>query len=127
MQLGWLGSRLLPGGVAILAAGYALMILALPLGNVVAGVGVAAIAGGAAALCISPRPPFSGKVATFGLGLLAVGTASLVIAAIIAAGMEFDPLESMPVVILGFAGLSLTPIGLIVTAIALIRRFLSRS
>ena len=127
MDIGRIGGRVLAGGVAIFAAGYALMILALPFGNLVTGVGVGAVAGGAALLCVSPRPPFTGRVARFGLGVLAAGAACLLGAAIVAAGMQFDPLESMPVVILGFSGLLLTPIGLLVTAISLLRRFVSRA
>lgn len=127
MQVGWIGNRLLAGGFAIFVAGYALMIAVVPSGNLVTGIGVAAVTGGAAALCVSPRPPFTGMVARFGLGVLATGAACLLGAAIIAAGMQFDPLESMPVVILGFSGFLLTPVGLLVTAISLLRRFVSRA
>jgi|GEM_PF-4779420 len=127
MQLGRIGSWLLRGGIAFVAAGYLLMILAIPTGNLVAGIGVVAIAAGSAALCLAPRPPFTGRIARLGLGILAVGTAGLAIAGVIAAGMTFDPLESMPVVVFGFIGLILTPIGVLVTLLALIRRFASRS
>ena len=127
MQFGWIGNRFLLGGVALVAAGYALMILNQPVGSIVAGVGVGVVAAGAAAVCVSPRTPFTGKVARLGLGLLAVGAACLDGAALIAAGMRFDPLESLPVVALGFAGLLLTPLGVIVTSIGLVRRFVSRS
>ncbi len=123
MQLGWIGKRVLAGGFALFVAGYALIIAAVPYGNLVTGIGVLAVAAGAAALCISPRPPFTGKLARFGLGLLAIGAVGLAGAAIIAASMTFDPLESMPVVLLGLVGIALTPIGLIVTLLSLVRRF----
>jgi hypothetical protein len=125
MQLGWIGNRLLAAGFALFVAGYALMIAAVQYGNLVTGVGVVTVALGAGALCISPRAPFEGKFARFGLGVLAIGAAGLAGAAIIAAGMTFDPLESAPVVILGFTGFVLTPIGLIVTLLSLVRRFAS--
>ncbi len=125
MQLGWIGNRLLAAGFAIFVAGYALMIAAVPNGNLVTGIGVVAVALGAAALCISPRAPFEGKLARFGLGVLAVGAAGLAGASIIAAGMTFDPLESAPFVILGFIGIVLTPVGLMVTLLSLVRRLVT--
>jgi hypothetical protein len=123
MQLGWIGNRLLAAGFALFVAGYALMVAAVTYGNLVTGIGVVAVALGAAALCISPRAPFEGRLARFGLGLLAVGAAGLAAASAIAAGLSYDPLESWPVVVFGLIGLALTPIGLIVTLLALVRRF----
>ena len=123
MQLGWIGSRALGGGIALFVGGYVLMIAALPYGGLITGIGVATIASGAAALAISPRAPFTGRLARSGLGLVAVGAVSLVVSAGIAAGMTYDPLESMPVVLFGLAGLVLTPIGILVTLASLVRRF----
>jgi hypothetical protein len=126
MQLGSNGARVLRGGIVVFIAGYAFTILAVPYGNLVTGAGVAGIAIGAAALCASPWPPFTGRVTRVGLGILAVGAASLLIAAVIANTMTSDPLESMPVVVLGFAGILLIPVGFLLTAIGLLRRTTSR-
>ncbi|MBI3745162.1 MAG: hypothetical protein HY264_01285 [Chloroflexi bacterium] len=127
MELGRIGIWLLAVGFAIVAAGYLLMVLAIPNGNLVAGIGIVVIAAGAAALCVAPRPPFTGRIARLGLGTLAAGAACLEVASVIAAGMTFDPLESMPVVVFGLIGLALTPIGVLLTLFALVRRFASRS
>ncbi|MEO8469729.1 MAG: hypothetical protein ABI573_08700 [Chloroflexota bacterium] len=126
MRLGWIGSRLLGGGIAVFIGGYVLAVMAVPYANLVTGFGMAVTALSAAAVCISPRPPFVGRLARFGLGLLAIGAGGLLISNVIAAGMTFDPLESAPVVLFGVTGLLLTPVGLLLIGIALARRYLSR-
>jgi hypothetical protein len=126
MRLGWVGARILVGGIAIVAAGYLLMVQAIPYAGLVVGVGLVAVAGGSGALCVAPRPPFTGTVARLGLGVLAAGAACLDVSAILAAGLTFDPLESTPVVVFGLIGLSFTPIGLMLTLLALVRRLASR-
>jgi hypothetical protein len=122
MHLGWIGSRLFAAGVALFFTGYGLAIAALSYASFVTAIGAAAVAIGSAALAMSPRSPFTGKLARAGLTLLAVGAASLLGSATIAAGMTFDPLESAPVVVLGLTGIALTPIGVLATLAALIRR-----
>jgi hypothetical protein len=122
VQSGSIGSRLLAGGVVVFVAGYVLMILAVAYAGLVAGIGLAGVGLGAAIVCARPQPPLLGRLARVGTGLLAVGAFCLVGSSIIAAGMTFDPLESMPVVILGLAGLLLLPAGLALTVISLVRR-----
>ena len=128
MRLGRIGGLLVVGGWglfilvgAIVIAGGSVGIGARSVGGLVLDAALGLIGSGAAVLSIAGPTPRNGRAMRIGLGLLAVGLLSFFLGAIIAGASEFDPLESIPVIVLVFGGGWAALIGVVVTDIALVR------
>lgn len=121
MQFGRIGGMLVIGGVALFVIGYALMIAAAAIASEVTGAGIAVIAFGAAILCVTGPRPLRGRAIRIGLGAIAAGLTGLLASAIIGSTLTYDPLENGPVVIFGFGGFLALALGLLVTAVVLLR------
>lgn len=128
MQFGRIGGTLVVGGWAlvaitgaILVGGGSVGIGARTTGGLTLSAALALIGLGAAVLSRSGPPALAGRAVRVGLGILAVGLLSVLLAAIIAGASEFDPLESIPTIVLLFGGGWATLIGLLIAVIALVR------
>jgi MFS family permease len=121
MQSGRIGGMLVTVGVALFVIGYALMIAAAAIANMVAGAGMAVIAVGAAILCVTGPRPLQGRAIRIGLGAIAAGLTALLASAIVAGTLAYDPLEDWRFVILGLGGFLALALGLLVTAVVLLR------
>jgi hypothetical protein len=121
MRFGRIGGMLIVGGVALFVFGYALLIVGAVVGNLVTGCAMALIGSGAAILCATGPAPLHGRVIRAGLGVLAVGLGSLLASSIVASTLTYDPLESWPVVVLGFGGFLALALGSLIAEASLLR------
>jgi len=121
LRAGRVGGGLVMGGVALLLVGYGLMALGVGGGNVVAGSAMALAISGTAILSVTGPRPVGGSGIRLGLGALASGMGGLLGASVVASTLAFDPLESIPVVVLYLAGILGLAFGSLVTAASLLR------
>jgi hypothetical protein len=121
MRFGRIGGMLVMDGVMLVGMGYALVIVGAAVGNLVTGAATALIGSGAAILCVIGPRPLQGRVMRVGLGTLAAGLASLLAFSIVAGTLTYDPLESLPFVVLGIGGVLAMALGSLVTAVSLLR------
>jgi hypothetical protein len=86
------------------------------IGSLVLDLSILAFAASAGLVAASGSIPRSTRI---GLGLLAVGLVVFVTSGLIGAAMPYDPLESLPVVILTLISIATTLLGVVVTTVAL--------
>jgi hypothetical protein len=75
----------------------------------------------ACVLAVGGAPPLQARLTRFGLVLLGIGVLLVLAAGIVGGSMEFDPLESIPVLALLFFGAWGTVLGALVTGLSLSR------
>lgn len=128
MSFGRIGGMLVVGsGVLFMVAGTIAMggggvgIGLRDVGGLVVAASLALGGSGAAVLSVTGPRPLHGRVMRVGLGTLAVGLVSSFASSTMASASTFDPLESLPIVVLLLVGFLATALGSLVTALSLVR------
>jgi hypothetical protein len=128
MDLGRLGGVLVIAGwvliaatITIFGAGNSVQIGGDTIGGLALAASLGVIGGGMAVLSLTGPRPLQGRIMRLGLGFLAVGLLGSLASTVIAAGLEYDPLENGPFVITFLVGALATTIGVPVTVLSLVR------
>jgi hypothetical protein len=128
MGLGRIGGLLVIGGWGlvvvtglIFVTGGSVGVGALSIGGLVLAAGLALVAVGAGAIGIGGPGLLHGRAVRVGLALFAIGLIGALAASLIAGASEYDPMESIPTILLLLVGGWTSFIGAVVTVLSLLR------
>lgn len=122
-----LGTLLLMGGALLLALSIVLLVLYGGIGHATApglllATSIGVIGAGGAAVSLAGAGPLAHPFTRVGVGILSIGLLCMSGFSFGNGLMQTNPLESMPLVVLGGLGLLGIPAGLLVTAASLVWR-----